>query len=119
MKDIGLTEKELSLIVSNFNHHPEIENVFLFGSRAKGTAKINSDIDLAVNGTCNVLQIESLALELDELPLPYKFDVKSLSEISNIALHEHICRVGILLYTRKENGKGKTCLPGGSCSFRR
>ncbi len=53
MRDTGLTEKELSLILTTFNHYPKIGNVILFGSRAKGMAKKNSDIDLAVDGQCD------------------------------------------------------------------
>jgi hypothetical protein len=37
-------------------------------------------------------------MELDELSLPYKFDVKSIATISNRALREHIERVGVTIY---------------------
>jgi predicted nucleotidyltransferase len=72
--------------------------VILFGSRAKGTAKESSDIDLAVDGIDDELQIENLAMALDDLPLPYKFDVKALSGIKNPKLKEHIERVGITIF---------------------
>ena len=90
MKNLGLTQQELSKILSVFQHHPEIQKVILFGSRAKGTAKPNSDIDLAIEGIRDDLQTESLAQELDMLPLPYKFDVKSISGIHNADLLDHI-----------------------------
>ena len=51
-----------------------------------------------VDGLSGTLQIEALAMELDELSLPYKFDVKSLTGISNPALIDHIARVGVNLY---------------------
>ncbi len=98
MKNYTLDNKTLSYLTSIFQHHPEINKVVLFGSRAKGTSKPCSDIDLAVDGISNALQIESLALELDELPLPYKFDLKSFVGIQNVALKEHIDRVGIIIY---------------------
>lgn len=98
MKDLGLTKQELAEICSIFHCHPEISKVILFGSRAKGTSKPNSDIDLAVEGVSNDLQVEALAMELDELSLPYKFDVKSVNKIRNPALIDHINRVGINIY---------------------
>jgi len=36
--------------------------------------------------------------ELDELPLPYRFDVKPFASIRLQALRDHIERVGIPLY---------------------
>ena len=91
-------QQELDKIISVFRRYSEINQVILFGSRAKGTAKVNSDIDLAVEGLGSNLQIEMLAMELDELSLPYKFDVKSVAGVSNPALKEHIARVGICIY---------------------
>ena len=98
MKDVGLNKEEFEKIVSVFRAHPEIHKVVLFGSRAKGTARKNSDIDLAVEGINNNLQIESLAMELEDLSLPYKFDVKSIVGICNPVLMDHIVRVGIIIY---------------------
>ena len=98
MKNLGLNKQELSKILSVFTHHPEIIKVMIFGSRAKGTSRPNSDIDIAVDGISSELQIEALAMELDELSLPYKFDVKSVATISNRALKAHIDRVGVTIY---------------------
>ena len=38
--------------------------------RAKGIARNNSDIDLAVYGIDDELRVEGIAMELDALPLP-------------------------------------------------
>ncbi len=70
----------------------------LFGSRAKETSRPNSDIDFAVDGISSDLQIEALTFELDELSLPYKFDVKSIHGIINPSLRDHITRVGVTIY---------------------
>ncbi len=78
LKVSRLTQRELDLMTGIFLQHPDIQRVVLFGSRAKGTAKPYSDIDLAVEGLDKELDIAAVAMELDELPLPYKFDVKSL-----------------------------------------
>ncbi|MBJ6802569.1 nucleotidyltransferase domain-containing protein [Geomonas propionica] len=78
--------------------HPAITGAILFGSRAKGTATPASDIDLALEGIEDPLQAEAIASELDELPLPYTFDVKALASIRHRPLREHIERVGVRVY---------------------
>ena len=79
----GLNADELSQLQALFSFYPEVRKVILFGSRAKGTAGKTSDIDLAVDGIENPLTIKSLTMELDELPLPYRFDLQAISKISN------------------------------------
>jgi predicted nucleotidyltransferase len=95
-----LTQHELALLVCVFKRHPEISEVRLFGSRAKGTHNHHSDIDLALWGDINALHAASIAAELDELPLPYRYDVQSFSAITFRPLAEHIERRGILIYSR-------------------
>jgi predicted nucleotidyltransferase len=89
-----LTDREASLISSVLNLHPEVSQVKLFGSRAKGCHTPASDIDLALWGV-DALQAESIAAELDELPLPYRFDIKAFESIKQDSLREHIQRRGI------------------------
>ena len=91
---IALTDREASLIRSVLNLHPEVSQVKLFGSRAKGCHTPASDIDLALWGV-DALQAESIAAELDELPLPYRFDIKAFESIKQDSLREHIQRRGI------------------------
>lgn len=96
----GLSENEQNAIIEVFRRHSDIDRVTLFGSRAKGTARSNSDIDLAVYGITDDLKIEELAIELEELPMPYKFDVKAFENIRHIPLREHIERVGMVIYSK-------------------
>ena len=91
---ITLTDRETSLISSVLNRHSEVSQVKLFGSRAKGCHTPVSDIDLALWGV-DALQAESIAAELDELPLPYRFDIKAFESIKQDSLREHIQRRGI------------------------
>ncbi len=94
----GLTELEVGLLGRVFGAHPEVRAVRLFGSRAKGTHKPWSDVDLALSGELNELGAAAIAAELDELPLPYLFDVVVFEQVRLPALHEHIERVGWLIY---------------------
>jgi predicted nucleotidyltransferase len=94
----GLTPAEISQFRGILRRHPEVQRAVLFGSRAKGCARPNSDIDLALYGDMSPLQVEGIAHELDELPTPYLFDVESVAHLQNPALVEHIERVGIEIY---------------------
>lgn len=101
MKEKGLNEEVILLLNDVFSENLSIEKAVLFGSRAKGTAWDGSDIDIAIFGINDELVAERIATELDELPLPYKFDIKAYNRIENSALREHIDRVGIVIYERK------------------
>lgn len=105
MKDIGLTSHEIDLILNVFRRFPTISEVVLYGSRAKGTYRPESDIDLALISIDDDVQAEAVADELDELPLPYRFDVKAYGGIKHAPLQEHIARVGVSLYRRDASDK--------------
>jgi predicted nucleotidyltransferase len=93
-----LVASELELVLSVLRQHPEIESATLFGSRAKGTHSDRSDVDLALAGSLGDLGAEAIAAELEELPLPYRFDVHALAAITYPPLLEHIERVGMVIY---------------------
>ena len=89
----------LAQMVDVLRRHPEVQRAVLFGSRAKGSARPNSDIDLALYGDVPPLVVQSIAHELDELPTPYLFDLQAIEGLQNPALLEHIQRVGIEIYS--------------------
>ncbi len=97
----GLSAKTFALIRAVFQRYPDVTRVVLFGSRAKGTARPESDIDLALDGDVSPEDVSRIAFELDDLPLPYRFDIKSFSSIQHAELRSHIQRVGIECYRRK------------------
>ncbi|RXK87511.1 nucleotidyltransferase domain-containing protein [Chlorobaculum sp. 24CR] len=96
----GLDERETALIVNILRHNSAIRCAILFGSRAKGIEKLSSDIDLAIERIDDNLDIVRLALELNDLALPYRFDVLRLESIALQAKKVHIERVGIVLYQK-------------------
>lgn len=98
MIDTGLDERALTLIRGVLGKVPGLREAVLFGSRAKGNYRPESDIDLALVGVDDPLAAATVAGELDELPLPYKFDVQSLACIDHVPLREHIARVGVRIY---------------------
>ena len=94
----GLDAKTLALMQVCFQHYPELMWVKLYGSRAKGNYKKGSDIDLAFSSSVDYSA--KLLGELENLPLPYLFDVTHYESLKNQALKEHIDRVGIVFFSR-------------------
>ena len=81
-----------------------IEKVLIYGSRAKGNYKIGSDIDITLMGRNLTLynSIHPLYQQLDELLLPYMFDISILKQIDDLNVVEHILRVGKVFYERPD-----------------
>lgn len=95
-----LRPEELDLECSVFRRHPEVRTATVYGSRAKGTHTARSDVDLVLTGDVEPLRAEAIAAELEELPLPYRFEVQPLEYVQSAPLREHIRRVGIVIYPR-------------------
>ena len=85
----GLSADELKKIVQILRN-AHVKKAVLFGSRAKGSNKHGSDVDIAVIGDEKRV---SYTLN-EETNLPYFFDVINIEEIVSQNLREHIQRVG-------------------------
>jgi len=98
----GLTQKQFQLIENTIISINEIEKVLIFGSRVRDSFKPSSDIDLAIIGK-NVTPdvINNLSSQLDDLPLPFMFDVIDYNIISNITLKNKIDSQGKLFFERQ------------------
>ncbi len=98
----GLREDTINEINQVFANYPMIEKVVIYGSRVKGNYKHGSDIDLTLWGEALELEIlNRIDNELDDLLLPYSFDLSIFALITNAELIEHINRVGVVFYERK------------------
>lgn len=100
----GLKEEHINLINNCFAQYAAIEQVILYGSRAKGTFRNGSDIDLTIiDNTLTYSELMRLENIIDDLMLPYKMDISLKREISNPDLLAHIDRVGEIFYEKKAN----------------
>lgn len=97
-ESFGLRPEAVELIRGVFRRHPEVRRVEVFGSRAMGRFEDHSDVDLALWGDVDLGLIGRIARELDELPLPYTFDVKAYESIGHEPLKHHIDEFGKTLY---------------------
>ena len=95
----GLTEENIQKICSVFSLFSELEKVILYGSRAKGNFKNGSDVDITLVGKdLNLEKQNKIEIALDNLMLPYSFDISLYHQIDNQDLLEHIQRIGIIFY---------------------
>ncbi len=104
----GLTDQDLTQMRAAMAQFPEIAEVILFGSRAKGNYKPGSDVDLAIKGDnvshATVYRLADLLNE--EYPFPYFFDVIDYNSIEEPDLTDHINRVGIAIFPRETSNHG-------------
>lgn len=95
----GLSESTVSGIAAVLAKHANVESATLYGSRAMGTHRPNSDIDLCFFGSeLNLTELLAIETELDDLLLPYKIDLSLWQNIDNPDLKAHIERVGVTFY---------------------
>jgi predicted nucleotidyltransferase len=99
----GLPPATIHKIRAVLSRYPQVEQAILYGSRAKGTYKRGSDIDLTLRGTSLTLSLLYQILdELDNLFLPYTLDISIFNSIQDAEVLEHIQRVGVPFYRRGE-----------------
>lgn len=102
----GLSDATVAGICGVFTRFPAIERAVLYGSRAKGNFKPGSDIDLSLVGeNLTPSHLGGIAEALDDLLLPYTFDLSIFERIENVELRDHIQRVGRVFYERKKTGE--------------
>lgn len=91
----GLKESDINYIIKQVEG---IEKVSLFGSRAKGTYRENSDIDIAIYG--NYVS-KTLLYKLLEEKAPYPFFVDVVAyEFADEVLKEEIDLNSVVLYMK-------------------
>ncbi len=103
MENSGLTKEEIDDMRAVFSKYQQIEEVLIYGSRAMGNFKPASDIDLTLTGKNIDLSLQTkIEFDLDDLMLPYKFDISIYDKITNPGFLDHINRVGKEIYKSKE-----------------
>ena len=95
-KKFGLSENSYKKITNLFKQFSEFEKVLIFGSRALGTYREGSDIDIAVFGR-NISRetLRKFKIHYDDLNLPYQLDLIYYESIDNPSLKKHIDENGI------------------------
>ncbi len=99
----GLTDQVIKRIAQVFDDFAEVEEALLYGSRAQGNYRPGSDIDLTLSGeSLDLTLLNQITLRLDDLLLPYTFDISIYQHIKDKDLLDHIARVGVCFYKRNK-----------------
>lgn len=97
--EFGLPPATLEAIRRILAEEPAVKKAVIYGSRAKGTYRPGSDIDLTLYGDGLDLDILGrIATRLHESPIPYQVDLSIFELIDHAGLREHIQRVGQPFY---------------------
>lgn len=101
--NFGLEERTLDMLRSVFARFGQVDEVIIYGSRAKGNHSPGSDIDLVVKGRdLSLSLLHDLSREIDDLLLPYSVDISLFDHITHPNLLDHIQRVGQHVYTKPQ-----------------
>jgi predicted nucleotidyltransferase len=97
--DFGLNQRDIQTITAIFTKYPDIKEVHIFGSRAIGSFKPASDIDLAImNDIASDRTLAQIKSDFDDSSLPYFVDIVLFTTLSHPELKEHIKHVGLPFY---------------------
>ena len=103
-QQFGLKESTIQKINGVFARYPQVEKAVLYGSRAKGSYKNGSDIDLTLIGKDLTFKIlYKIIQNIDDLLLPYTIDLSIFHQIGDPDVVEHIERVGVTFYEKRES----------------
>ena len=103
----GLEDSVIMKIWTVLAGYPQVEKAVLYGSRARGDYRTGSDIDLTLCGGGDLtLSVRNrIAVELDDLLLPYMIDLSIFRDISDPDMIAHIQRVGTPVYEKPQQLK--------------
>ena len=94
----GLPAADSAAVLTLLKQQQGIEQVLLYGSRAMGRNHRGSDVDLClVAPSLNLEDLLLLGARLDDLLLPWRFDLQLQHRIDHPELLAHIERVGVAL----------------------
>lgn len=70
---------------------------YIFGSRARGDFRNNSDIDIAIFGDVSLEDEMKIKNEFDEIDMEYMMDIIFVSHITNVNLLDNIKKEGVII----------------------
>lgn len=96
VQENGLKEAHQQQLIALLTQHPHVCAAWLFGSRAMGTFKPSSDIDLVLEGEqLDLTDIADILAQIELTTIPYKVDLLIKHKITNEQLLDHIEKYGV------------------------
>ncbi len=104
VNEFGLEAEHFGFIVNAIGHYADIDQALIFGSRALGSFKRTSDIDIALKGDLKENTAGSLREFLNNAAsFLYNVDVLDFSRLTNEELKKQIESHGKIIYRMEEN----------------
>ena len=98
-RDSGVSSSSLARLLRVLDSTPNIETAWLFGSRAAGTHKPQSDVDIAIVAPdMSAAEEASLRQRIDDLGLLYAIDLVRLEQVKSDDFKQQIERHKRLLW---------------------
>jgi len=89
--ETGLSDKSLQAIANVVYSNAHVQDAKIFGSRAIGTYREGSDIDICLFGEeLTISDLNRISSELDDLNIPEIVDLVNFRTIKNENLLKHI-----------------------------
>ncbi len=97
----GLPTYVIEQLRTLFSHEQGICRVIIYGSRAMGTYRTGSDIDLCIESkSMDLTQLLKIENQIDDLLLPWKVDLSLKNKIDNQNFLDHINTEGVVFWIR-------------------
>ena len=97
----GLSEEQFTEIIDIISTYPEIESAIIFGSRATGSFRRGSDIDIAILGNeVDYNLLLGIKGRFEDSDLPFFLDIIAYSIVESEDLKKNINEQGKVIYKR-------------------
>lgn len=97
MMPLQSKDRVLEQIIAVLRRFPQIEKAVLFGSRARGDYRPQSDYDIAIYPKGSFTELTALCALLDDLDTLYKIDLVVIDSDTESALLDNIQKEGITI----------------------
>ena len=99
----GLKERHRKAVIDIIAGNARVERAVLFGSRATGTFRPASDVDVALFGDgLSMSDQVNLAAAIEELTIPQRVQLLLYGAVDSADLRKHIETQGIEWYRRRD-----------------
>lgn len=103
-KKLGLKEDLLQQIKNTISNNSKIKKAVIFGSRARGSFRKNSDIDIAVwSDALSPSELNMLKFQLESLNTALTFDLLHFEKLCKAELKKNIEGEGITIYAKAKS----------------
>ena len=103
--NFGISAQTARQLRELFDRTAGLDGVWLFGSRATGKARVNSDIDLVFDApTMNPAGVRRLLREIADLPTLYRIDALHWQGVGDQVLRSEIVRDRCVFWRPRRSG---------------